>query len=359
MKIALHCLMLLFCTVFPQAGLLRQSESDTAITFTASPTTVKPGETVTLTWKIPAAFDDLDHVTIEMSHPILAAPVVFEVADREGTLSVAVPLDYYDAATFWLSPRMAGDRRYTGADGSTVYARTDVTVDDGVAVTKFRADPNPADRGAGVLISWEVSGLDPDTTPVILGYYGNDGIWVQTSHLPPVGTTVLEPPAIYTETFTVILLADKVMSGNRLEVGIRCPFAEFLGPHCPFTHEPVTLRYQPFEHGWLIARGDNILIVHADGYFYEWSKQVDAAAGTLTPPEGLQAPAPEFAAFWSDHSLADTLGWAVAGESAYTTLFDTVLDTAGRHPVTGYYFYLPSGDLIHANPITMLWNSAN
>jgi hypothetical protein len=269
---------------------------------------------------------------------------------------VTIPSDYYDVAQFRLYPEMAGNSRYKDTKGHYILAELEVVVDDGIAVTKFRADPNVTDRGAGVLISWEVAGLDPDTTPVYLWYYGNDGIYMRTDDLPTVGTIVLEPPPYYTESFSVFLYAEKVWSGNSLEISIRCPYGEFLAPQCPFTHDQETLRYQPFEHGIMLSRGDSILIVHEDGYFYESTPQTDYPSNVdLTPPEGLYSPAPTFAGVWSSAWSASSLGWALGDESAYSTVFEPVPDTAGRHRVTGYIFYLPSRELIHANAMRMVW----
>jgi hypothetical protein len=336
------------------AGPLRQS--DPAILFSANPTTVKPGETVALAWEVPDTFRDLDHVTIEMSHPALSAPVIFDDLPASGALTVTIPLDYYDVAQFRLYPKMAGDVHFRDADELYIVAEVEVGVEDGVEVTKLRADPNPTPRASGVLISYEVSGLDPDTATVYFWYYGEDGIYTRTDALPTVGTVVIEPPPYYTESFTVFLGADKVWSGNRLEIGIICPFADYFALMCPFTHAQETLRYQPFEHGWMISRGGAALIVDEGGYFYEWSPWAEGPTTTdLIPPDGLQFPDSEFMSVWVQHTMVESLGWATAAESTYTTVFETAPDNAGRHRVTGYYFVLPSGKVIHANPMTMVW----
>jgi hypothetical protein len=339
--------------VLTNGGALQQAPDP--IQFSASPTTVKPGDVVTLTWEVPDSFQDLDHVTIEMHHPRLDL-ITFGDLPPAGTLDVTIPSDYYDVAQFSLYPQMTGDSYYRDAEGYYISADLEVVVDDGVAVTKFRADPNVTDRGNGVLISWEVSGLDPDTESVFLWYYGNDGIFERTDDLPTVGTIVLEPPTYYTESFSVFLAAEKVWSGNSLEIGIRCPYGEFLAPVCPFTHEEETLRYQLFEHGMMLLWGERVLIVHDDGYFYERDPQAyEPFDLDLTPPEGLYSPAPEFVTVWSIGGLDFSMGWALGDVTSYSTVFETIPDTAGRYNVTGYFFYLPSSELIHANPTRMVW----
>jgi hypothetical protein len=354
MKLMLHCLAAVLWAALIHAGPLWQSAD--LILFSATPELVRPGEAVTLAWAVPGTFQELDHVTIEMSHPWLTDRVVFHDLPRTGTLTVSVPPDYFDVAHFRLYPEMAGDIRYKGANGVYVSARLEVVVDDGVAVTQLQADPNPAPRGNSVSISWEVTGLDPDTATVYLWYYGNDGIWDRTGDLPPVGTTVLEPPPYYTESFTVYLAAEKVGTGNALDIDILCPFEEYLGSVCPFTHEEVTLPYQPFEHGLMLLRDGKILIVYDSGSFSERHPEAnDPTSAELTPPEGFYSPAPDFAGLWSDGYLADSLGWATGPETSYNTIFETIPDTAGRHRVTGYLFYLPSGELIHANSLRLYW----
>ncbi len=350
----LRFLMTLCFTLSVQGSPLRQAP----IQFTANPTTVKPGQTVTLAWSVPDSFAHLDHVTLEMGHPSQADRLVFPDLPVSGAYTVTIPLDYYDVADFWLFPEQAGGVRYLEENGAASSAALEIAVDDGVEVTKLRADPNPTPHASGVLISYEVSGLGPDSTPVYFWYYGEDGIYTRTGDLPPVGTLVLEPPPYYTETFTVFLHADKVWTGNRLEIGIVCPFDDYLAPTCPFTHEQETLRVQPFEHGWMISRNGRALILDESGYFYERAPYDDDPSGTdLIPPDGLQLPDSEFVGIWSRYTLVDSLGWATAPERTYTTMFETAPDTAGRHRVTGYYFVLPDGQTIHANPMTMYWQA--
>ncbi len=335
-------------------GGFRQSGDN--ILFSASPDVVQPGGTVTLVWKVPDTFEQVDHVSVEMSHPILTSmPDRFSDLPLRGSLSLTVPADYYDQAVFRLYPEKADDTRYREPDGMVIFAEAVVEVDDGVEVIKLRADPNPAERNSGVLISWEVAGLDPETPSVSLSYYRNDGLYEQTELFPPVGTTVIEIPPYYTETFGVYLRAPDVMTGNTLEIDIRCPFDEYLAPRCPYTQENVELLYQRFENGALFRRGATVYALYDYSTYFEFvaddSVTLDPA---LTPPAGYVLPDAMFASVWLEYQEA--LGWAVARTSTYETAFETYPSTSGKYRVTANLFYLPTGELVDANALRIYWS---
>lgn len=335
-------------------GGFRQSGDD--ILFSASPDVVHPGETVTLTWSVPDTFEAVDHVSIEMSHPMLTyIPDQFSDLPLSGSLSLTIPGDYYDQAIFYLYPEKADDTRYWDTDGMPVYAETAVEVDDGVEVIKLRADPNPAERNSGVLISWEVSGLDPEVPFVYLSYFRNDGLYEQTELFPSVGTTVIEIPPYYTETFGIYLHAPNVMTDNTLEINIRCPFDEYLAPRCPYTQENVELLYQRFENGTLFRRGATVYALYDYNTYFEFTADDSVTLDpALTPPAGYVLPDAMFASVWLDYQEA--LGWAVARTRTYETAFETYPSTSGKYRVTANLFYLPTGELVDANALRIYWS---
>lgn len=331
----------------------QQSGDD--IVFSADVNVMKPGEVVTLSWEVPDTFSQLDHVMVEMSHPQwVRQPQTFADLPPHGTLAVTVPEDYYDEAVFRLYPEKAGGTHYVDDNGMWVNAEITVRVDDGVEVVKFRADPNPAQRNTGLLISWEISGLETASESVYLAYYRSDGLYEQDGPYPPVGTAVLEIPPYYTEAFDITLVAPNIMTNNHVQVDIICPFSEYLSSVCPYEQKQVEFLYQRFEHGMLLRLGADVYLVYDYGGFFQRTAEDNVTLDpVLTPPDGMLLPDAMFASVWTQYQ--EQLGWATEHTDTYNTLFESYPDTTGRYRSTGMLFYLPSVDLIDANVMSFSW----
>ena len=123
---------------------------------------------------------------------------------------------------------------------------------------------------------------------------------------------------------------------------------------CPTSSEtPIDVATQQFEHGWMVWRGSRgmsdaptIYVMFEDDQHYvrfddTYSPTTDPAAGTATPPPGLQQPVRGFGKVWREGTAArvrDRLGWATAAESGgqgATEYFDrgALLWTPGPHQI--------------------------
>ncbi|MBN1978782.1 MAG: hypothetical protein JW918_15400 [Anaerolineae bacterium] len=89
---------------------------------------------------------------------------------------------------------------------------------------------------------------------------------------------------------------------------------------------------QPFEHGRMIwledvgALAQVILVLYDDGQFalYEdtWTEGQPESDPSFVPPAGLLQPVRGFGKLWRENaSVRDKLGWAMAGEQGFDTVF--------------------------------------
>ncbi|MBZ0304804.1 MAG: hypothetical protein K8I82_01930, partial [Anaerolineae bacterium] len=200
MMLRLLLILLLGCGFLPvvQAQDSTPEPYADAITFSASPETVKPGETVTLMWEVRprGALRRADHVVIEMSHPVTYAPIEFDSLPFSGTLEVTIPDDYYDVARFWLYFRDKDGGDFRLESGWLAGAKTQIIVDDEVDIVFFTATPETIDRGGSVTLSWEVTHRDT----IMLSYLGLDNIY-QFEELPAKGSLTKEVPDVFTTSY--------------------------------------------------------------------------------------------------------------------------------------------------------------
>lgn len=108
--------------------------------FSAAPSQVNPGETVTLTWETSNA-DSVDIVDG-------SGGSVVSAGDPDGSIQVQPT----ETSTYELTA--------TSASGDTAQASVTVTVDTAPRIVSFDADPNPIELGASTTLSWEAVNAD-------------------------------------------------------------------------------------------------------------------------------------------------------------------------------------------------------
>src|SRR5262249_31929000 len=128
-----------------------------------------------------------------------------------------------------------------------------------------------------------------------------------------------------------------------------CAFPDHMAPVCPAQQGQTQYTFQPFEHGFMLGHsGRGILAMSylcAGVDSYRASEYFDNEPGStlprLTPPPGLQQPQNAFGRVWLANNVQQTLGWATAGETLYTTPIEY---DYGPHPSA--YIRLPQGQII-------------
>jgi hypothetical protein len=193
-------------------------------------------------------------------------------------------------------------------------------------VVSFTADrvENVA-PGETVTLTWEVAGSD---FSVAICAYDFNG-WQQDCEagLPLVGSTeVTMPESVFWMEYE-LYHPGLTTEPPWVRVVATCTHPWFFDnppedacPNVPINR--VSATSQRFEHGWLIIELQHAFILLDDGRFYRlWD--YDPAGGdpsTLTPPEGLTAPAQVFTNIWANDvahadALAAELGGGTPGEA--------------------------------------------
>ncbi|MBL8155771.1 MAG: hypothetical protein JNM70_16425, partial [Anaerolineae bacterium] len=131
-------------------------------------------------------------------------------------------------------------------------------------------------------------------------------------------------------------------------VKITCPFSNTLDTPCPITQtDGVATAFQPFERGLMVWRGDTrkIYVLYNDGTWQEFNDTwvEGQTIGGDPAPSGLFKPERGFGKVWFDIGGVGVLGWATAGETAYTAKWETYQVVSGSQVAAGPQFTLPDG----------------
>jgi len=151
------------------------------------------------------------------------------------TGSMAMPAlgaEYAPTATFNLFLRDSGGRDIVGSNGQLISAVVTVAVNGGVVPYSFTANPNPADRGGQITISWSVPQATGLLSLVLLNQHGGGGTTI-ANNLGSSGSFVATVPLDYTHGVAFALYgANGTGDYGYLSVPIRaepCPFPVYNG----------------------------------------------------------------------------------------------------------------------------------
>lgn len=250
-------------------------------------------------------------------------------------------------------------------------------------LVSFSISPSSTERGGTVIISWEVRGVDRVAIEQYYGYRTPPDVRYET--LPAKGTLTVTldysqptefnyPQPYLHEAIFFLLLPDVQPSVWYSDAGvlaqqtvtISCPDDSFFFgtdpyyAHCPIAPaHTVSALYQPFEHGFMVWRGDTgsiyIFYINPDGVsgpalqfqlkeYLKWEASLNPSAQSPAAgfygAEGLLGRVRN----GSHHALVDSLGWATDPQTAYQPIVQDSLNGAFVHPLV--YFTLPDGAIV-------------
>jgi LysM repeat protein len=135
---------------------------------------------------------------------------------------------------------------------------------------------------------------------------------------------------------------------QHITVNISCAFSSYIAVDCPAEQTTENFVSQRYERGWMVWRANTreIFIMQDNGALaiYTDTYTTGEALNIPTPPSGLIQPANGFGKVWQNNpSIQEALGWATGGETAFTSVFETVRSAT----VFGSrYFTLSNGSII-------------
>lgn len=198
-------------------------------------------------------------------------------------------------------------------------------------ILSFQVEPNMADPGQTVTISWEVAYADQITLTRFWDY--RPAQWWE--NLPLVGEHSHTVPNWERNPIYFNLHAYSSATGTWATAGvivnIICPDVWFFEPSpgsCPSAPLISPAAEQPFEHGfmiWLDAE-ERILVLFADSQsprmgWYDDNWDGGAICNMGPPPAGQFHPERGFGYLWCQHeTLRQRLGWGIAPEVGYETI---------------------------------------
>ncbi len=259
-------------------------------TFTAQPSQVATGGTVTLNWQT----RDASSVTIS---ELLAGGIVgqtFANLNAAGSLQVTAPssagsVTYEITAVGGDAVEVTGQARVGVGGSSPSGMATAAPVTDGdVEFNTFDALPNPHKPGDPLIISWDVTGA---ASVQLLDYVtaNPSSSAVIADNLSPSGsaTVALPVPASYSydmeQIFQLVALdADgETVDGPTLQVGLLCPFTFFFGQinnTCPASADAQSMSasYQLYSAGFTVVFDETTHVFANDG---SWNTLASAVAG--------------------------------------------------------------------------------
>lgn len=341
-------------TAFVPMAVSHAQNSDPLVTVSIAEDVVKPGDAITVTWEASSHLRRFHHVAIELPDPHWNR-TVFTSTNRSGSMSITIPADFYDEATITVYPQKSNNQNYKDAAGKVISASAKVVIDDGVEIKSLTVSPNPVEQGGTITVSWEVTYGDNPVPFLSLTHPSDEDFYAHELNLPPVGSMTLTIPDYYTESFFVSLGGDKIMP-QQVDIGITCAFSEYYSEveTCPMSRANVTLTYQYFEGGLMIAWGDFIFVLTYVGSAYGYTQPAADLSG-IEVPEGVQLPDTVFSGTWL--VFRDRVGFAIGDAGTYSTIMETHPDSSGRHKATGYWFGGPDGVLIYSNPLRLIWET--
>ena len=233
-------------------------------------------------------------------------------------------------------------------------------------VLSFRAQTDPVDPGDTVTVFWDTVGA---TSVVLYKMWPSGQISAAGIELPISGTYDYQLSE-YDQNWASFLLYASDEAGNQaqatVEVSIRCTYRWFLSPPpediCPTEPLDSPAAQQHFEHGVMIwvEKEDAVYVLYGQPlYTTHWTRFEDLweegepeQDDSITAPEGLQQPRRGFGLVWREQpQVREQLGWAIAGEKAYTT----VLQLTTRYKYNARYLLAVDGSVWHLGPEGSSW----
>jgi hypothetical protein len=229
-------------------------------------------------------------------------------------------------------------------------------------IVDFRVEPQAADPGQTVTLSWEVQNADR----VMLTRFWDFRAAEWWEDLPLIGAHEHTIPDWERNPITFMLTAFSNATGDHvtasLSIYVICPDTWFFSPApdgCPSAPLYSPAAEQPFEHGVMIWVGaqDRIIVLSADNQYPRVENFTDTWDGGPIcdlgpPPAGMVHPMRGFGHIWCENErVRDRLGWALEPEVG----FETILQTTTKVKYNHTYLRAADGDVWHLLPESSGW----
>jgi hypothetical protein len=197
----------------------------------------------------------------------------------------------------------------------------------------FQADPDVADPGDTITLSWSWSG---GTDATIYHLLPSGQLGTPTWDVGPAGSLqyTIPPEARNYDRFALFVYdQDGLQTQATAEITLRCPDEWFFSPApdvCPAAAAIIADGAEEhFERGTMLwnRAEDRIYVLFDDeqhprwtAFTDEWDEGEPPFDPTITPPPGLYQPVRGFGLVWREQpSVRDRLGWAIDQEQGYQT----------------------------------------
>lgn len=229
-------------------------------------------------------------------------------------------------------------------------------------IVSFQVEPDLADPGQTVLLSWEVQNADQ----VVLTRFWDYRPAQWWEDLPLSGTHSHTVPDWERNPIIFILDAFNSATGDHVAAGVSisviCPDTWFFTPSpggCPSAPLLSPAAEQPFEGGVMIWVGvqDRLIVLYGDTLYPKVSNfNDDWDGGEICdlgpPPEGMLHPARGFGNLWCNNEMVrDRLGWALEPEIGYGTTIQWTTWVKYNHS----YLRAADGNVWHLLPESSGW----
>lgn len=319
-------------------------QAPTIDSFTATPTTVKPGESVQLSWSVTGSFDSLGIASSLVQDEALVAPLARSIPQTtSGQTTVVIPAS--TSAT-----RVDFNLNLTYQQNLTVLETISVEIDQSapqdLAITSFTASPQNPNIGGEVTFTWEITG-DLQSASI---QAADDGQLFVTSITEQSGTAISTLPSNREGAQRFNLVATDTLGNTvteSVDVQIACGFAwniENDATTCP--SGPLIAQNgasQRFERGFMVwspGEGDSMWVFFDNGSFLRFPDNWDGSAYDIAgdPPAGLLEPERGFGYLWNTvPSVRSGLGYASDTEQPYIAQRQATVSSNG----TIWYLEIP------------------
>lgn len=229
-------------------------------------------------------------------------------------------------------------------------------------IVSFQVEPNLADPGQTVMLSWEVESADQ----VVLTRYWDFRAAEWWEDLPLIGTRSHTVPDWERNPIVFVLDAYNTTTSARVSasvsISVICPDTWFFSPPpggCPSAPLYSPAAEQPFEGGVMIWVGeqDRIIVLFNDAQYPKLANYSDDWDGGPicdlgSPPADRVHPVRGFGYLWCENQMVrDRLGWALEPEVGYETTMQWTTLVKYNHT----YLRAADGNVWHLLPESSGW----
>jgi LysM domain len=219
-------------------------------------------------------------------------------------------------------------------------------------IVTFTADPNPAEPGGAITVSWQVEGTQYALLTV-LDTASNQPLGT-VLELPASGSTTIQAPSSGTTEMLLRLEAANLTSEYPVRMYARLADSTLIVPiaihQTSYTTQAI---YQPFMNGFMIYRADDSAIfvfgLASVGIYPPTSLRNLPDNPYSDAPDGFYAPINDFGRIWgNDENTRKYMGWATTPVQSY----QATVNELGEDSIS---ISLPDGRTVFIDHQTWHW----